>query len=112
MRIHIADLEHEIAKARRELEILTNKRNEAEDSILDTPGTVGWLVEGRVREIQAEMDELEDYLEMLEDPGLLEPCSSVARAAGCICTLRSGSPDYPPEPRRSRHCPLHGSEAP
>jgi len=107
MRIHITDLEHEIAKAKRELEILTTKRNDI-DNALEHERSRG-LRATRI-EIEAEMDEVEDYLEFLEDPDILEPCSSVARAAGCTCTLRSVSPDHPPEPVRSRHCPLHGSE--
>jgi len=111
MRMHLSDLEHEIAKARRELAILTGKRNEIDNALDAKQGYTRGLRAMRI-EIEAEMDEVEDYLGMLEDPDILEPCSSVARAAGCTCTLRSVSPDHPPEPVRSRHCPLHGSDAP
>jgi len=107
MRIHITDLEHEIAKARRELEILTGKRNEIDNALEHERSRR--LLAVRI-EIEAELDEVEDYLEMLEDPDILEPCSSVARAAGCTCTLSYTSPIDPPEAIRSRSCPLHGSE--
>jgi len=111
VRIHISDLEREIAKARRELEILTGKRNEIDNALDAKQGYTRGLRATRI-EIEAEMDEIEDYLEMLEDPDILEPCSSVARAAGCTCRLSPVGPTdiNPPEAIRSRSCPLHGSE--
>ena len=109
MRIHIHDLDREIAKARRDLEILTGQRNDIDNALDAKQGYTRGLRAMRI-EIEAEMDEVEDYIEILEDPDILEPCSSVARAAGCVCTLRSVSPDHPPEPVRSRHCPLHGED--
>jgi hypothetical protein len=106
MRIHRHDLAHEIEKAHHARDALVGRRNEIDNALAAGQGHTRGLRATRV-EIEADLDEIDQYLEMLENPDILEPCSSVARAAGCTCTMA----DYnPPEPVRSRHCPLHGSE--
>jgi len=109
VRIHIADLEREIAKAARERNALLGEQAEIEKALEARQGT-RWLLLERARHIDADLDEMERYLEMITDPDILEPCSSVARAAGCTCTLVSPTDIDPPEAIRSRSCPLHGSE--
>jgi hypothetical protein len=104
MRIHRRDLAHEIEKAHHARDSLIGRRNEI-DNALEHERSRG-LLAARL-EIEAELSEIDQYLEMLEDPDILEPCSSVARAAGCTCQMADCNP---PEPVRSRHCPLHGSE--
>ena len=39
-----------------------------------------------------------------------EPCTDEAREAGCTCFIpTAGAHDLdPPEPKRDKHCPLHG----
>lgn len=39
-----------------------------------------------------------------------EPCTEEANAQGCTCDIPFAGPTDidPPEPRRDKHCPLHG----
>jgi hypothetical protein len=103
MHIHRYDLQREIEKAHHARDALIGRRNEINNA-LEHERSRG-LLAARI-EIEAELNEIDQYLEMIEDPDILEPCTSVARAAGCTCQMA----DCPPEPVRSRHCPLHGSE--
>jgi len=113
MRIHRIDLEREIEKARHARDSLVGRRNEIDNALDAKQGYARGLKAARL-EIEADLEEIEDYLEIIEDPDILEPCSSAARAAGCTCQMWSVNPTDidPPEAIRSRSCPLHGSDNP
>lgn len=59
---------------------------------------------------EALMD-LELRLARASEPEIPEPCTDEAYEAGCTCSVPfAGAHDIdPPEPKRDRHCPLHGS---
>lgn len=65
-----------------------------------------------LEEIASELNDLEDYLSILEAPDPLQPCSEASVLAGCTCRMKTvdSASIQPPEPVIARDCPLHGHE--